>query len=1214
MAVRYLATSVSQSTSGGVVATASIGAAGTGYTALDVLTLTGGIGTATVRVDTVGGSGDVTGITLLTGGGGYSVATVATTGGTGSNCTISIDTLSGSWKLCETANISTAFNANSYRDDVNTTRYSAAFTTTVGRSLQSVALALFFYATRSGNITVTLQENTGSWGDVAGTAVTVANNTTNFPVNFSRYLFTFTSAGTGTANQFRIKVSCDTASRIQWCRSSTAGDYDYAVIGNGADTLKLASGDTAIIGQGITWTIDENTTVGPTNNRSVVFCYNSTFTWAASPAASYTFDLGAGVFSTTYAGGIAIGSSGSRQANATRPVITTSYNGAMIEIPNYTYFAATNNFTLDLFGAIPADAFAISLTGDTETSSNRISVASVPASWSVGDDVKLVAKQVTTGGDNVSYKINAIGAGYIDLGDSVLNNPLNVNYKCLTGGRIVNKTYADSTLGIKIASSVATNTNCILATAYNLDLLIYRYQFDGLELYDMGMYTPSTATTSDTCFAKNIFININSSSTGFYPTLFHSNGKSDTVFENIHAIYNGVTLVSTGMGIGGNNLSISNITIQSATRSSTTASFSGNNHTISNVVLGGYTPNASYAALCPGGNNHSISDLYIIGGTMSLMCNKSTFTNFHQKYSNVSGVQINNAVDNTFDNCSIGYYGANTTADLYHNTNYFSTITFNNTYLGNGGVHTNISNSVPGTYAEFHNYNETVGDHRTWKTYATFVTDSPYTNLHQELTGATYAGSHQFDLLSQTIATKEHYLVATAQISNAAYYGGVHEDPKIDIYADGDITTPLETLTFNDSDTSAHTKSVAFTPTTSNNKVSLKLSTKSDATSANTDVLWSDIKIVARTYGDTFASQTLKISETLTYPIATLTTPTSNGYITEANSATVAAYTGFTIDHATQTCTIASDHTLAELYDYSQYDLGTADNVIYDEWFTTIDGVNYTSTYDIVLNNGVDLTGGGSVDVGAGTFTKTGTATYDGIIIYSASREVHVLLTGLVAGTRVQIYDTDGSSELYNGTTSGTSLDYIYTYTADTDIRIRAIYVDGSSTAYEWYTTTGTITENGFALVVAQVANTVYTDNAVDGSAVTECSISGETIRIYVDDPDNTTSAQRIYNWYQYYLFTEAGIAEQDGAYVTATDSTHYVFADTMKIINSDTANPLNLTGANITPATGAATNIFDLTNGASIALNFERVEFATGMVTTENSIIDQNGKYSMII
>ena len=68
--------------------TAVIAAAGSGYTANDILTIAGGTG-GTVRVLTVDGSGAVTSIEITNPGTGYSAATgAATTGGTGTLCTI----------------------------------------------------------------------------------------------------------------------------------------------------------------------------------------------------------------------------------------------------------------------------------------------------------------------------------------------------------------------------------------------------------------------------------------------------------------------------------------------------------------------------------------------------------------------------------------------------------------------------------------------------------------------------------------------------------------------------------------------------------------------------------------------------------------------------------------------------------------------------------------------------------------------------------------------------------------------------------------------------------------------------------------------------------------------------------------------------------------------------------------------------------------------
>jgi hypothetical protein len=219
---------------------------------------------------------------------------------------------------------------------------------------------------------------------------------------------------------------------------------------------------------------------------------------------------------------------------------------------------------------------------------------------------------------------------------------------------------------------------------------------------------------------------------------------------------------------------------------------------------------------------------------------------------------------------------------------------------------------------------------------------------------------------------------------------------------------------------------------------------------------------------------------------------------------------------------------------------------------------------------------------------------------------VTLTVANIIAGSRIQVYDTDSSTELYNEIVAGTTFTKTWVYASDINVRIRLKY-SAYPVDYYWYTATTAITSSGFSINAAQVENTVYENANVDGSTVTSCSVSGTTIRIYIDDPTNAIAAQVIYNWYQYYLFSEAGIREQDGAYITATDDTHYIFDNTMKIINSDTANPLNITGANITPVSGAATNIFDLTNGASIALNFNRVEgfsysSGSGLSTAEHN------------
>lgn len=243
-----------------------------------------------------------------------------------------------------------------------------------------------------------------------------------------------------------------------------------------------------------------------------------------------------------------------------------------------------------------------------------------------------------------------------------------------------------------------------------------------------------------------------------------------------------------------------------------------------------------------------------------------------------------------------------------------------------------------------------------------------------------------------------------------------------------------------------------------------------------------------------------------------------------------------------------------------------------------------TITTDITVDTITDATV--TVQVAPGTSVTNNDPTN---ITVESSTAVTITVNGIIAGSRIQIYDTDNTTELFNEIVAGTSFSDNFTYTADTDIRIRLMLV-GASTARKWWTTTGTITAAGFSTTAAQEVNSVYATNGVDGSTVTECAINANNIDIQIDDPTNETTAQRIYNWYQYWLFTEAGIRDGD-TLITATDSTHYVFDDSVQIKNMDTVNPLNILGANIVPTTGAATNIFDLSNGASIALNFTRVE-----------------------
>lgn len=341
--------------------------------------------------------------------------------------------------------------------------------------------------------------------------------------------------------------------------------------------------------------------------------------------------------------------------------------------------------------------------------------------------------------------------------------------------------------------------------------------------------------------------------------------------------------------------------------------------------------------------------------------------------------------------------------------------------------------------------------------------------------------------------------------------------------------------------------------------------------------------IRVRRYGYQFQDLSKSVSG-VSSDVAVLQTNTA----VVAAEATALAYTGITIDPVLQKITLTSDHTMREVYDYTQAWACVSGNMGTAEFLKTSDGASFSCTYDIVVNN-CTLSGSGTISMPTKTFTTIGTGATSLIVVDSTGTKVNISLTGLVPGSRVQLYDVAGATELYNAVVSGSTLTFPYTWTADKTIRYRVMYVSGA-TAKKWVEATATVTNTGMSVNVVQTDDTIYNAIGVDGSTVTECSITGTALIINVNSPTNTIAAQRLYSYEVYWLSTPGGIRDQD-LYIDAQDITHFVFLGGLKIKNLNTSAPLSITGANITPYTGNVTDVFDLTNGASIGLNFNRVE-----------------------
>jgi len=251
------------------------------------------------------------------------------------------------------------------------------------------------------------------------------------------------------------------------------------------------------------------------------------------------------------------------------------------------------------------------------------------------------------------------------------------------------------------------------------------------------------------------------------------------------------------------------------------------------------------------------------------------------------------------------------------------------------------------------------------------------------------------------------------------------------------------------------------------------------------------------------------------------------------------------------------------------YSLSFFDNQLDFETVGTYDFRNATINGTVELTN----TSGGAVTVQLHPdhlYTNTGPT-----ITVEASVAIVISINPLRAGTRFQLYDVTNATELMNEISDEQPEEYNYTYSTPTVIRLRVMYNDGLS-CDEWIEVTGLTSAIGLAFNVTPTADLVYQANGVNGSLVTECSISGTTIKIYLDDPDGLTSWQRIYAWYRYYLGTEAGIREQNGSYITMPTQTLIQFDTNVLKINNQDTSPLIISGANIITDSGDINDAFD--------------------------------------
>lgn len=312
-----------------------------------------------------------------------------------------------------------------------------------------------------------------------------------------------------------------------------------------------------------------------------------------------------------------------------------------------------------------------------------------------------------------------------------------------------------------------------------------------------------------------------------------------------------------------------------------------------------------------------------------------------------------------------------------------------------------------------------------------------------------------------------------------------------------------------------------------------------------------------------------------------------------ASQATAHAYTGIALvaSGATSgTITVTGNHTTTELWEFYRDWISTQAN------FDSNDTWNYNGTtldlgaWNITINNAVVT---GSVTT-TGTATLIGTGSVTGKLTDSTGTLVSVTLSNIVTGSMVQLYNLDTSTELTHGTVSGTTFSYNIKVTAPINFRYRIMYCSGT-TAKMFIEENDVISLNGFSKVINQVDDTVYIANAINGSAVTNVTITDASFLVSINT--GSISWKQLYAYETYWLSTYAGIVDE-GRFSYAVDTANYIWYN-FKIKNTS-AVPLTITGGwGRDGVTGLTQTLIDTTGNDVFSNPDQVIAYATGSALT---------------
>lgn len=219
-------------------------------------------------------------------------------------------------------------------------------------------------------------------------------------------------------------------------------------------------------------------------------------------------------------------------------------------------------------------------------------------------------------------------------------------------------------------------------------------------------------------------------------------------------------------------------------------------------------------------------------------------------------------------------------------------------------------------------------------------------------------------------------------------------------------------------------------------------------------------------------------------------------------------------------------------------------------------------------------------------------------------------VTNIITGSRIRVYNQTTATEIANEIITGT--EWVYNYDEGTDftdgdiINVRLAYCD-STEAYLDYENIAVAGSNGWTLLANQLEDTIYNDNAIDGTIITEFIFDYPNVQVDINDPDGSTSIDRLYAWFANERTTENGIRILNNG-IIAEDSANYKIITSkinLKLDNLASTGIIFIGDIRLYRDDGQAPVVSSTTGGGSITLYAGKVyafETGTSGLTPEES------------